>query len=54
MSFRQIGNLRIMRVLEMVMPFFSQHVLVAHAPHEAALPEGDVRLPVDAAARIRS
>lgn len=26
--------------LEMVMPFFSEHVLIAHAPHESALPEG--------------
>ena len=33
-------RVRLRERLEMVMPFFSEHVLLAHAPHEAALPEG--------------
>lgn len=33
-------RIRLRERLETVMPFFSEHVLLAHAPHEAALPEG--------------
>lgn len=33
-------RVRLRERIEMVMPFFSEHVLVAHAPHEAAPPEG--------------
>jgi hypothetical protein len=33
-------RVRLRERIEMVMPFFSEHVLVAHSPHEAAPPEG--------------
>lgn len=37
-------HVRVREQLEMVMPFFSEHVLIAHAPYESAPPEG---LPVE-------
>ncbi len=33
-------RVRLRERIEMVMPFFSDHVLLAHSPHESALPEG--------------
>ena len=33
-------RVRLRERIELVMPFFSEHVLLAHAPHESARPEG--------------